>query len=115
MTSTHVSASLLGGRPMDHGSSEDGRIAPSVARVAARAIALVAVTCRGFIEVTEDRDEAETRRLHLCNWIERLGVANELEEHEASLIETPHGLLDQQSALDTTWRSEGLVVLAWSL
>src|SRR5215471_156373 len=81
---------------------------PSPARVAARAIALVGVVCRGFLEVEQDRREAETRRLHLSDWLERVGAWDELEESELSLIETPHGLLDRQGAFDATWRSEGL-------
>jgi hypothetical protein len=88
---------------------------PSPARVAVRAIALAAVVCRGFLEVEQDRREAETRRLHLSDWLDRIGALDELEESELSLVETPHGLLDGQSIFDATWRSEGMLVLAWSL
>jgi hypothetical protein len=53
--------------------SED-QTPPSPGQVAARAIALAAVVSRGFIEVEQDRREAETRRLHLSDWLERIGA-----------------------------------------
>jgi hypothetical protein len=88
---------------------------PHAARVAARAIALVGVVCRGMLELDQDRREAETRRLHLSTWLDRIGATDELERNENALIDTPHGLLDEQNFLDAIWRSEGMLVLAWSL
>jgi hypothetical protein len=88
---------------------------PSAARVAKRAIALIAVVCRGMLDLDRDRREAEARRLHLSAWLERVGAADELEERENALIATVHGLLDEQNFLDSVWRSEGMLVLAWSL
>ena len=100
---------------MKNGTPGNERIAPDAARVAARALALAAVACRGMTECDDDKHRAESRRHHVCRWLDRLGVANELEESESSLIRTPLGLLDRQSMIDASWRSEGMLVLAWSL
>src|SRR5262245_37568749 len=61
-------------------SVEEEDTAPDAARVAARALALAAVTSRGMIECDDDKRRAEDRRRQVCRWLERLGVADELED-----------------------------------
>ncbi len=100
---------------MDNRSEGEQPSPPSAARVAARALALGAVICRGFLEVADDAQEAEDRRRHLVQWLDRLGIADEVEERENEIIRTPVGRLDGPSTAAATWRSEGMLVLAWSL
>jgi Domain of unknown function (DUF4272) len=90
-------------------------IAPRPERVAARAMALVGVACRAVLEFEADRSEAEFKRLHLCKWLDRIGVSDELEEKETSLLITPYRLLDERTLANAQWRGEGMLVLAWSL
>jgi len=68
----HYGAQVSGASRMTIDESER-QTPPSSSRVAARAIALVAVVSRGFIEVEQDRREAQRRRLHLSDWVERVG------------------------------------------
>ena len=63
-------------------------IPPDHNRVAARALVLAAVCCRGLIEKDSEKAGAET---------------------------TPLGKLDRKATIDASWRSEGMVVLAWAL
>jgi hypothetical protein len=100
---------------MDERSTESELIAPSAARVAARAIALIGVCCRAVLDVEESRDTAEFKRMHLCEWLERLGVMDELEESETSLLDTPCRLLDEREMVNASWRAEGMLALAWAL
>ena len=91
--------------------------APDAGRVAARAMALAAVACRGLIENERHSDEsgAEDVRQRIVTWIDNLGVNTEMEAAEATLLATPVGRLDRRTTIDATWRSEGLAVLAWAL
>jgi len=100
---------------MDSRLDSEQLIPPSAPRVAARALALATVTCRAQLERDDDAEEAEIRHHHLCRWLDRLGIAEELEKDENALIRAPIGRLNQQSLIDATWRSEGLLVLGWSL
>jgi Domain of unknown function (DUF4272) len=100
---------------MEDEPDEDELALPDAARVAARALVLAAVTCRGMMESDEDRQQGEDRRRQMCRWLERIGVTAELEESEAVLIWTPLGQLDQQDMIDAIWRCEGMLVLAWSM
>jgi hypothetical protein len=98
---------------MDNGSSDP--IPPGAERVAARALALAAVAGRGVLELEDDKELAETRRLRLCDWLTLGGIVDELEESEDLLIRTPVGDLDERRMIDANWRCEGALVLAWSL
>jgi hypothetical protein len=101
---------------MEDASTEDEEsLPPEPARVAARAMILSAVAHRGLVEDDEDRQGAEVRRGEVCRWLARLGVEGELEEAENFLLRTPIGQLDRRNAVDASWRSEGMVVLAWAL
>lgn len=91
-------------------------IAPPVPdRVAGRAIVLSAVACRGSIEKDANDPGAEDLRKKVLAWIDRLGVGPELEAEELRLLETPLGRLEEKKVIDASWRSEGMVVLAWVL
>ncbi len=88
---------------------------PTADRVAARALVLAAVCCRALIEKDAHDPGAEQLRQNVREWLDRIGVAGELEESEASLISTPLGQLAERDAIQAGWLSEGMVVLAWAL
>src|SRR4051794_3367171 len=97
--------------------TDEELLPPDAFRVAARATVLAAVAYRGFIENEKRSDEngAENVRQRIVTWLDDLGVSSELEAAEANLLATPVGGLDERTRIDTCWRSEGLVVLAWAL
>jgi hypothetical protein len=100
---------------MEGRSPESGFDTPPALLVAARAIALLGVSCRAVLDVEDSREMAELKRLHLRQWLDKLGVMIALEEDEAVLLDTPCGLLDEQTMLNASWRAEGMLVLAWAL
>ncbi len=96
---------------------EDDLSPPQGDRVAARAVVLAAVVCRGLIENEREANEqgAEDLRKRLLPWLDSTGASGELEPAESALLTTPAGALDRRASINATWRSEGLVVLAWAL
>ncbi len=88
---------------------------PEPNRVATRALALAAVSCRGLIEKDAHDHGAEELRLKVVSWLGRVGAVEELEANEAALLATPLGKLDRKATTNATWQSEGIVVLAWAL
>ena len=88
---------------------------PPAWRVAARAMALVGVSFRAVLEMEDSRDVAELKRLHVCEWLDRLGVMDELETSEMTLLNTPYRLLDERTVINAGWQGAGMRVLAWSL
>jgi len=95
---------------------ENPLIPPAPERVAARALVLSAVSWRGLIEEDGDRpDDAEQQRQDAMDWLVSIGAAEEMEAEEVDVLSAPVGTLDQQVAEDATWRTEGMVVLAWAL
>jgi len=90
-------------------------IPPTPERVAARAMVLAAVSCRGAIEKDADKPGAEELRKRILPWLEEIGAASELESTETALISTPLGKIDRKAGVNASWRSEGMLVLAWVL
>lgn len=89
---------------------------PTAERVARRAMVLAAVTARALLEQEDPTDSSvEERRTMVLDWIDQLGVSDELEPDEWKVLQRRCGTLDQQSLIDATWRFEGLAVLAWAL
>ncbi|MGA9071269.1 MAG: DUF4272 domain-containing protein, partial [Terracidiphilus sp.] len=88
---------------------------PTAERVAARAMVLSAVSCRGAIESDAGKPEAEDLRLRILPWLEQIGAADEMELAEKILISTLLGKLDRKKCVNASWQSEGMAVLAWSL
>lgn len=87
---------------------------PDASRVLERALALSGVVCRSFIE-SEDRADSEEVLARMRQWLKDTGVESELEPLESAMIATPLGRLAPKLAVDGSWRSEGLYVLAWAL
>jgi hypothetical protein len=96
-------------------SAESKFVPPPASLVAARAMALVGVCCRAVLDLEDSRDMAEFKRLHLSEWLDRLGVMDALEESETDLLNTPCGMLDERTMVNASWRAEGMLVLAWAL
>ncbi len=116
---------------------DDATEAPDAIRVTKRALALCAVTARAILEqnpsfldsIGLERSFLSRwwRRLYLpifgwgqpsselLNWIEALGIVDELEPEELKIVQCPLGRLTPRMQIDSTWRLEGLVVLAWAL
>jgi hypothetical protein len=90
-------------------------IPPTAERVAARAMVLSAVSCRGAIEKDAGKPGAEELRQQILPWLEQIGAADELEPAEKTLISTPLGELDRKRSMNASWQSEGMHVLAWAL
>jgi hypothetical protein len=89
---------------------------PTAERVARRCLALAAVGARGLLEQEDPTDPGvEETRQRLIQWIEEIGIRDELEPDEWKALQRPHRKLSRQDALDATWRIEGLGVLAWAL
>jgi hypothetical protein len=88
---------------------------PSPQRVAERALILAAVICRSGIERDAGNLQAEKFREQVIAWLERLKLSSEAEPQEMGLLKTPLGKLAKKDGVDTSWRTEGLAVLAWAL
>jgi hypothetical protein len=91
--------------------------APTGQRVARRALALAAVTHRAILEQEAAKKTPETAEEHqrLLAWIEEIGIGGEFEPNEWKVLQRAPGRLEEQDALNASWRFEGLGVLAWAL
>jgi hypothetical protein len=88
---------------------------PTPERVARRALALTAVTTRAILEQdTADPEALETHQ-DLLAWVEDIGIDREFEPGEREVLHRKLGDLDPSEQANSTWRLEGLVVLAWAL
>ena len=89
---------------------------PTSERVARRALCLGAVAWRAMLERGNDvREELERARTEFLEWVNAVGIGEELEPDEWRLLQRPVGMLDQQEAIDAEWLIEGAAVLAWAL
>ncbi|HEX5443354.1 MAG TPA: DUF4272 domain-containing protein, partial [Pirellulales bacterium] len=107
------------GNEGDDGLSDDELaepVPPTPQRVARRALALAAVTARALLE-QDDPIEPWVTEFHrdTLQWIEDVGIGDELEPDEWKVLQRPPGTLDERAQIEATWRLEGLVVLAWAL
>ena len=95
---------------------EDEPDPPTAVRVVRRALALTAVTARALAEQANPTDEGvEEYRRDILQWVEALDLGDELEPNEWQVLQRPVGQLDPQSTINSTWRLEGLAVMAWAL
>ncbi len=116
---------------------DDATEAPDAIRVTKRALALCAVSARAILEqnpsfldsIGPERSFLSRlwRRLYLpifgwgqpsselLEWVEAVGILDELEPKELEIVQCPLGRLTPRMQIDSTWRLEALVVLAWAL
>ncbi len=113
--------------------AEQTSLPPTPARVRAPALALTAVTARAILEQGGVNlglgrpnwnpliwmrhrlaGQGEQHR-KLLQWVGLLGIGDEFEPDEWEVLQRPPGRLEQQQQVTSTWRLEGLAVLAWSL
>ncbi|MGE3805411.1 MAG: DUF4272 domain-containing protein [Gemmataceae bacterium] len=102
-------------RPRQEDEVEEQAQAPTPARVARRALALTAVTLRAILERDKAHPEACNTYAAILCWIDDIGIGGEFEPGEWEVLQRPLGRLDNQMQINSTWRLEGLVVLAWAL
>jgi hypothetical protein len=114
-------------------SADDMPHRPTPARVARRALALTAVTARAILEqggVNLGLDSPKWNPLtwvrhilagqadqhqKLLQWVQLVGIHDEFEPDEWEVLQRLPSRLDQQQQITSTWRLEGLGVLAWAL
>jgi hypothetical protein len=94
---------------------EDELHPPAADRVARRALILAAVVCRSGIESDAGNADAETFREEVIEWVEDLGLMDEIEPTEMALLRTPLGELSERQTIEASWKTEGLAVLGWAL
>jgi hypothetical protein len=85
---------------------------PSARRVLDRALCLSAVAMRGIVEGDPQAGGLVQRARE---WVKARALDAELEDDERRLLATPLGKAQRQAAVNASWRSEGLCVLAWAL
>ncbi len=102
-------------RPRQPGDEPEGAEPPTAQRVARRALALAAVTARAILEQDVANPEAAGTYQDLLAWVREIGIDDEFEPDEWEVLQRPLGRLEPRQQIDSTWRLEGLVVLAWAL
>jgi len=98
--------------PFDEDESAD---APTAGRVARRALTLTALSARAILERDIANPKARTIHQDLMDWVRDISIDDEFEPEEREMWQQPLGQVAQQQQIDSTWRLEGLVVLAWAL
>lgn len=88
---------------------------PSAQRVAKRGLAMTAVTARAILEQDLANPETPVLYADLLDWVSQLNIRDECEPSEWRVLTTPLGRLTPQDQANSTWRLEGLAVLAWGL
>jgi hypothetical protein len=88
---------------------------PNIRRVVRRAWVLSCVTARGFIEGKDDPIGREATRGQIVEWFDSRSLRREAERDELAFLETEVGRPARRQVIDSTWRSEGIAVLAWAL
>jgi hypothetical protein len=102
-------------RPKPPEEEEEPANPPTAERVARRALALTAVTARAILEQDTANPEAPRTYQDLLAWVRDIGMEDEFEPGEWEVVQRPLGRLGQRGQINSTWRLEGLVVLAWAL
>lgn len=102
-------------RPNRNDQEEDETTPPTAARVARRALALTALTVRAVLEQDAGKRSAAATYRDLLSWVREIGIEEEIEPDEWEVLQRPLGRLEPRQQINSTWRLEGLAVLAWAL
>ncbi len=84
-------------------------------KVARRALALCAVSCRGFIDSGKGNADAEQLHQRIIQWVQRLSLTTSLSSHEWDSIRAPLGTLEKNTTNTLGWEAESIAVFAWAL
>jgi hypothetical protein len=102
--------------PLYKGGTAPNPPSPTASRVARRALCLAAVAWRGMLEREHAAVESlESARAEFLQWVEAVGIGDELEPDEWRLLQTPVGKGDSQEYMDAEWRFEGAALLGWAI
>ena len=75
-----------------------------------------AVTARAILEQDDPKAEhVQQTYADLKTWVKDIDIGKEFEPGNAKWYNWPLGKLEERQRTDSTWRLEGLVVLAWAL
>ncbi len=89
---------------------------PAPQRIVRRMYVLLAIAARGLLEMNLASGNTPAYQLsELHGWLNSIGIADEFEDDERRIVYTAETKLSQQDAINSVWRLEGLVVLAWAL
>lgn len=96
--------------------TDDGAFAsPTLDRICQRAFVLATLACRASLEEAPREPRAMELHAQLQDWLVEEGLQQEFETSEWSRVLAPLGALTVREHIDMSWRSEGLMVLAWAL
>lgn len=91
---------------------------PTPQSVARRSLILSVVYCRGMLEpkaATPATSGLAALMSRSHDWLNSLGLSDDLTKWERRLVTTPVGNLSQRDAINASWLCEAVAVLAWSL
>ena len=91
------------------------RARPTAQKVAHRAIILSVVSCCAITNQQPDSNEAASLAKRAYDWLRAMGLHEEVSESERRILTTPFGTLSERDAINGSWLSEAVLVLAWSL
>lgn len=88
---------------------------PTLDRISQRAFILAAITHRAFMEFSAGQPGVESECKMVLDLLHQRNLENELEPSEKEILQTPLGKLTERQTVDSSWRCEGLAVLAWAI
>lgn len=94
---------------------DEERARPTAEEVAHRAIILSVISCRAITDQDRDNDDAARLAKRAGDWLHAIGLDKESTDWERSILMAPFGSLMERDAINGSWLSEAVVVLAWSL
>jgi len=93
----------------------EGYVPPSRERVATRALALATQAYRALLEQSAADPGAAPAHAKCVAWCERIGLRQELEPSEWTLLTTPLGQLPARDGMNASWLAEPMGCMAWAL
>jgi hypothetical protein len=79
-----------------------------------RALALAYLVCRAMIDA-DPGPKAQKMSEMILFFINGVGLVNDLLPNELRMLNQPFGTLQESECIATSWLSEGMVALAWTL
>ncbi|MGC4013786.1 MAG: DUF4272 domain-containing protein [Luteolibacter sp.] len=89
---------------------------PTSHAVARQALILSAIACRGGMEGDNSDPSGASSMIELIQtWLRNLDLWSHLTRWEHRIVSAPFGTLSQRDAIDASWLSESMAILAWAL